>query len=52
MATFVAFDTRISYRSEEPTLAAATWGPFFPLAGSETDLSQYLNTSSAAYETM
>jgi phosphodiesterase/alkaline phosphatase D-like protein len=52
MATIVAFDTRISHRSQEPTLAGATWGSFFGLAGTETDINQYLNTSSDAYDAM
>jgi len=52
MATIVTFDTRVTHRSEEPTLNSSTWGSFFPFATTNKDVSQYSNQSSSAYTEM
>jgi alkaline phosphatase D len=52
LATFVGFDTRISHRSEEPTLNSNTWEGFFPLAATYPDVAEYRNESSPAYTMM
>jgi alkaline phosphatase D len=49
MATIVAIDTRVSHRSEDPTVNSNTWGSFFPLATAYTDVSQYTNESSPVF---
>ena len=49
MATIVTFDTRVSHRSEDPTINSSTWGAFFPFATANTDVTQYRNESSQAY---
>eukprot|EP00977_Amphora_coffeiformis_P009290 scaffold2103_cov185-Amphora_coffeaeformis.AAC.35 len=52
MATIVTFDTRMSHRSEDPTIGGSTWGAFFPFATSNKDVTQYSNQSSQAYTDM
>jgi hypothetical protein len=51
-SSVVAVDSRVSYRSEDPTVGGGTLAAFYGMTGANLDVSQYMNETSEVYAEM